>query len=71
MKTAQLEALSAALLETNTPDSDGAESAAEVIGKLEAEGDRMALLILGCTPHPLVAFAARESIALRGVQVQA
>ena len=71
MNTAQLEALSAALLETNTPDSDGAESAAEVIGKLEAQGDRMAVLILGCDPHRLKAAAAREWIALRGVQVPA
>jgi hypothetical protein len=70
MNAAQLEALERALLETNTPDSAGTDAAPCVTGKLEAKGDRMALLIFA-GQYAAAESAAREWIALRGVQVPA
>ena len=70
MNAAHLEALERALLETNTPDSAGTDAAPCVTGKLEAKGDRMALLIFA-GQHAAAESAAREWIALRGVQVPA
>lgn len=72
MNAAQIDQLAERLLETNSPTGTpiGGDQSAQLIGALEAKGDRMCLLILD-GKHAAAASAAREWLALRGVQVPA